>query len=52
MTMSPKDLKLIRQDFHRHPELGFQETRTKARIAAMLGDMGLEVHEGAGVVAF
>ena len=50
MTMSPKDLKLIRQDFHRHPELGFQETRTKARIAAMLGDMGLEVHEGAGVV--
>ena len=39
-----------RRDFHRHPELGFQETRTKREIAAQLRDLGLEVHEGAGVV--
>ncbi len=44
------DLTAIRQDFHRNPELGFQETRTKARVAGILRDLGLEVHEGAGVV--
>jgi len=39
-----------RHDFHRHPELGFQEARTKAIVAAHLHDLGLEVHEGVGVV--
>lgn len=39
-----------RRDFHRHPELGFQEERTKKVIAAQLHDCGLEVHEGIGVV--
>lgn len=39
-----------RHDFHRHPELGFQEERTKAIVAARLRDLGLEVHEGVGVV--
>jgi len=39
-----------RHDFHRHPELGFREERTKAIVAARLRDLGLEVHEGAGVV--
>lgn len=40
----------LRRDLHRHPELGFNETRTKAVVAARLRELGLEVHEGAGVV--
>lgn len=48
--MSHDDLVKIRHDFHRNPELGFQETRTKAKIAQMLRSYGLEVHEGVGVV--
>lgn len=52
--MTPDNLhaRLIaqRRDFHRHPELGFQEERTKAIVANRLRELGLEVHEGAGVV--
>ncbi len=44
------DLTALRHEFHQHPELGFQELRTKARVAQILRDLGLEVHEGAGVV--
>ncbi|MEM6481553.1 MAG: amidohydrolase [Pseudomonadota bacterium] len=44
------DLKALRQDFHRHPELGFAENRTKAQVVGLLREAGLEVHEGAGVV--
>ena len=44
------DLKALRHDFHRHPELGFQEVRTKAKVAEILRDLGLDVHEGIGVV--
>ncbi len=40
----------MRQDFHRDPELGFQEERTKAKVAQHLRDLGLEVHEGSGVI--
>ncbi len=36
----------LRQDFHRHPELGFKEYRTAGIIARELGQMGLEVHTG------
>lgn len=43
-------LSALRQDFHRHPELGFKELRTKVRIAELLRSFGLEVHEGIGVV--
>ncbi len=43
-------LSAIRRDIHRHPELGFQESRTKALVASRLTELGLEVHEGAGVV--
>ncbi len=39
-----------RHDFHRNPELGFHEKRTKAAVAARLRELGLEVHEGVGVV--
>ncbi|MGB3280001.1 MAG: amidohydrolase [Pseudorhodobacter sp.] len=45
-----KKLVALRHEFHRHPELGFKETWTKAKVAALLRDLGLEVHEGAGVV--
>jgi len=43
-------LTAIRHAFHRDPELGFQELRTKVKVTAMLRDLGLEVHEGIGVV--
>ncbi|MCT4609871.1 MAG: amidohydrolase [Pelagimonas sp.] len=44
------DLTALRRDFHRHPELGFQEIRSKSKVAQILRDLGLEVHEGAGVI--
>ena len=37
-----------RHDLHRHPELGFEEQRTAAAVAARLREFGLEVHEGVG----
>ena len=40
----------LRRDFHRQPELGFQEERTKAIVARHLRNLGLEVHEGVGIV--
>ena len=50
MNSDASDLVAFRHDLHRNPELGFQETRTKAKIASALRDIGIEVHEGAGVV--
>lgn len=44
------DLKTLRRAFHRHPELGFSEAWTKAKVAGLLRGAGLDVHEGAGVV--
>lgn len=40
----------LRRDLHRHPELGFQEKRTKSVVAERLRALGIEVHEGAGVL--
>ncbi|WP_322995131.1 M20 aminoacylase family protein [Castellaniella sp.] len=37
-----------RRDFHQHPELGHQEHRTAARVAQLLRDWGLAVHENYG----
>ena len=37
-----------RRDFHRHPELGFQEVRTAGVVAAHLQTLGLEVSAGVG----
>jgi len=44
----------LRRDFHRHPELGFQEFRTAGIVARELTALGLEVSTGiaeTGVVA-
>jgi len=48
--MNTLDLIALRREFHRAPELGFREDRTKARVAGILKDLGLEVHQGVGVV--
>ena len=50
--MQDFDDKLIelRHTLHRDPELGFQETRTKTRVATALRELGLDVHEGVGVI--
>ncbi|HEY47081.1 MAG: peptidase M20 [Anaerolineae bacterium SM23_ 63] len=37
-----------RRDFHMHPELGFQEERTAAKVAAILEDLGYRVRTGVG----
>ena len=56
MTIIPEiqsfaqDLTEIRRDLHAHPEIGFEEKRTAAIVAAKLKEYGLdEVHEGIGV---
>ena len=55
MTVIPRiekfaaDLTEIRRDFHAHPELGFEETRTSKIVAEKLRAYGVdEVHEGLG----
>jgi amidohydrolase len=42
------ELIAMRRDFHRHPELGFQEIRTSGVVAARLNALGLEVQTGVG----
>ena len=37
-----------RRDFHRHPELAYQEVRTASIVARQLGELGMEVHTGVG----
>ncbi|MEO9779674.1 MAG: M20 aminoacylase family protein [Sedimentitalea sp.] len=55
MSVIPKieafaaELTEIRQDFHAHPELGFEEVRTSGIVAEKLRAYGVdEVHEGLG----
>ena len=43
-----EELTEFRRDLHSHPELGFQETRTAARVAAALRASGVDVTEGIG----
>ena len=38
----------LRRDFHRHPELGFEEVRTAGIVARELTNLGLEVSTGIG----
>jgi amidohydrolase len=37
-----------RRDFHMHPELGFRETRTAAKVAETLEQLGYRVRRGVG----
>ena len=37
-----------RRDFHAHPEIGFEETRTAGLVAERLRGWGFDVHEGIG----
>jgi amidohydrolase len=38
----------LRRDFHRHPELGFQEFRTQEKIICFLKELGLSPEKTAG----
>lgn len=38
-----------RRYFHKHPELGFEEKRTAARIAEVMEDLGYRVQTGVGI---
>ena len=42
------EMRAWRHDFHIHPELGFDEHRTSARVAELLESFGIEVHRGIG----
>jgi len=42
------ELVAIRRDIHAHPEMGLEEVRTAALVAAKLREWGLEVTEGVG----
>jgi len=42
------EMVIWRHDFHRHPELGFEEHRTAGIVADHLRSFGLDVHEGIG----
>ena len=42
------DMQAWRHDFHSHPELGFEETRTSSKVAELLASFGVEVHAGVG----
>lgn len=40
------ELIAIRRDLHKHPELGFEETRTAGIVSEKLDGWGMEVHTG------
>ncbi len=42
------ELTAIRQDIHAHPEMGLEEVRTAALVAAKLREWGIDVTEGIG----
>jgi hippurate hydrolase len=42
------EMRAIRQDIHRHPELAYGEKRTAAIVAERLRAWGIAVHEGIG----
>ena len=50
MDIAESSLQELRRHFHRQPELGFQEVKTKAKVAEILRAAGLEVQTGVGVV--
>jgi amidohydrolase len=42
------DMREVRRDLHRHPELAYGEKRTASVVARLLREWGIEVHEGIG----
>ena len=42
------DITAYRRDFHEHPELGMEETRTSGIVADLLTQWGIQVHTGIG----
>ncbi len=50
MDLDIARLTALRHEFHRFPELGFQEEKTKAKIADFLRNLGIEVYDTIGVV--
>jgi amidohydrolase len=42
------DMIALRRELHQHPELAYAETRTAARVAALLTEAGLDVRTGVG----
>lgn len=42
------DMREVRRDLHRHPELAYVENRTASVVAKLLREWGIEVHEGIG----
>ena len=42
------EMAAIRQDIHAHPEMGLEEVRTAALVAAKLREWGIDVTEGVG----
>jgi amidohydrolase len=48
VTAWAEELTAIRRDIHAHPEMGMEEHRTAALVAAKLRDWGVEVTEGVG----
>ena len=42
------ELTALRRDFHAHPEIGMEETRTAGIVAEKLRSWGIEVHERVG----
>lgn len=43
MSSESDELVRLRRDFHRHPELGFRETRTAGIVAARMEELGYDV---------
>jgi hippurate hydrolase len=48
MSELAEEMRAVRQDIHRHPELGFNEWRTSALVAERLRAWGVTVHERIG----
>ena len=47
-SLNQDELQAIRRDIHAHPEMGLEEVRTAALVAAKLREWGVEVTEGVG----
>jgi len=48
MTPSAETFVTLRREFHAHPELAREETRTSSTISRLLAEWGYRVHDGIG----